>query len=84
MFYRTFIKKGTKLQNKIKNLIYRIENNYSVLEDENILDLVKPTLETLKLLLYVNATDNKIRIYLKNVKSSINLIEEKLDIIENK
>ena len=72
------------MQNMIKELKQRIERNYKIIQInyEDICDLIKPVLEAINLLLLVNASDERIKIYLKSVSGSIKIIEEKLSIIE--
>ena len=74
------------MKNKIKNLKQRIENNRQELHDEygDSCQLVQPTLDMIDLLLSVNAPDDKIKLYLQNVNSSIRIIEEKLERVEKK
>lgn len=72
------------MQNKIKNLKQRIEDNHKELYYEygDSCQLLKPTLEMIDLLLSVNAPNDKIKSYLEGVGSSITIIEEKLQRVE--
>ncbi|MGB6328395.1 MAG: hypothetical protein WBF48_05675 [Halarcobacter sp.] len=72
------------MQQTIINLKQRIEDNYQELHDEygDSCQLVNPTLDMIDLLLSVDASDDKIKSYLQNVKSSIQIIEEKLERVE--
>ena len=74
------------MKNKIKNLKQRIEDNHQELHDTygDSCQLVNPTLDMIDLLLSVDAPDDKIKLYLQNVNSSIQIIEEKLERIERK
>jgi len=74
------------MKNKIKDLKQRIEDNYQELHDTygDSCQLVNPTLDMIDLLLSVDAPDDKIKLYLQNVNSSIQIIEEKLERIERK
>lgn len=74
------------MQNKIKNIKQRIEDNYQELYYEYGEDcqLANPILEMIDLLLSVNAPDDKIKLYLRNINSSIIIIEEKLQRVEKK
>lgn len=72
------------MKNKIITLKQRIEDNYQELHDEygDSCQLVNPTLDMIDLLLSVDAPDDKIKFYLQNVKSSIQIIEEKIERVE--
>ena len=74
------------MQQTIINLKERIDNNKQALYDEygEKCQLIEPIENIIDLLLSINATDDIIKSYLKNVNNAIQIIEEKLEYVERK
>lgn len=74
------------MQQTIINLKERIDKNKKVLYEEygDKCQLIEPIENIIDLLLSINATDDIIKSYLKNVNNAIQIIEEKLEYVERK
>ena len=73
------------MQNKIRNLKQRIDKNYSklIMKYGDSCQLAIPIIEMIDILIEMKASDETITIYLKNIESSLIIIEEKLHNVEN-
>ena len=73
------------MQNKIKDLKYRINKNHSKLIAKygDNCELAVPILNMIDILIKIDASDQVITTYLNDIESSLVIIEEKLCSIEN-
>ena len=73
------------MQNKIKNLKYRINKNHSKLIEKygEKCELAVPIINMIDILLKVDASDETINTYLNDIDSSLIIIEEKIKSVEN-
>jgi hypothetical protein len=73
------------MQNKIKYLKQRIDKNYSnlILKYGDKCELAGPIVTTINLLINSNASDETISRYLHDIESSLVIIEEKIQSVEN-
>lgn len=74
------------MQQTIIKLKERIDKNKQALYKKygEKCQLIEPIEDIIDLLLSINATDDIIKSYLKNVNNAIQIIEEKLDSVERK
>jgi len=77
MFYRTYYEKGINMENKIKSSINKIERYRKNLQEDLI--LVETTLNVIKYLLSESIPNEQKELILKNIDSTIKIIEDKID-----
>lgn len=73
------------MQNKIKDFKQRIENNHPKLIEKygDKCELAYPIIEMIDILIETKASNRTIITYLRSIESSLVIIEEKLDSLEN-
>ena len=73
------------MQNEIKLLKYRIETNYSKLIDKygDKCELAIPVINMIDILIKIDASNESVQEYLCSIESSLLIIEEKLQSVEN-
>ena len=77
MFYGTYCEKGIIMENKIKSSINKIERFRKNLQEDLI--LVERTLNVIKYLLSESIPNEQKELILKNIDSTIKIIEDKID-----
>lgn len=80
MFYRTYYDKGITMENKIRVSINKIERYRKNLQEDLI--LVETTLNVIKYLLSESIPNEQKELILKNIDSTIKIIEDKIDKVE--
>jgi|ASRN01.1.fsa_nt_gi hypothetical protein len=77
MFYGTYYEKGIIMENKIKSSINKIERFRKNLQEDLI--LVETTLNVIKYLLSESIPNEQKELILKNIDSTIKIIEDKIE-----
>jgi len=77
MFYETYYEKGIIMENKIKSSINKIERFRKNLQEDLI--LVETTLNVIKYLLSESIPNEQKELILKNIDSTIKIIEDKIE-----
>ncbi len=73
------------MQNQIKTLRHRIDKNYSNLIEKygDKCELAIPIIEMIDILIEMEAPNEVVSTYLNSIESSLVIIEEKLQSVEN-
>jgi len=73
------------MQNQIKTLRYRIDKNYPNLIEKygDKCELAIPIIQMIDILIEMEAPNEVVSTYLKSIESSLIIIEEKLQSVEN-
>jgi len=73
------------MQNQIKTLRQRIDKNYPNLIEKygEKCELAIPIIQMIDILIEMNASNEVVSTYLKSIESSLIIIEEKLQSVEN-